>query len=107
MSICRRVDLCNAVKQIICVDRQNQYGSPEDSHELIAKFWSAYLGKEIFPEDVANMMELMKIARRKGQKFNPDNYIDGAGYAILGCILAETAIKENGHAEDSEYFTST
>lgn len=101
MSICRRVYLCNAVKRTICVDRQNRHGSPEDSFRLIAKFWSAYLGKEISPEDVANMMELMKIARRKGQKFNPDNYIDGAGYAILGCALAEASIEEKKYAENS------
>ena len=41
--------------------------------------------------DVANLMELLKVARRKLGSFNPDDYVDGAGYSGVSyeCRLAE------------------
>ena len=33
--------------------------------------------------DAANMMELLKIARRKAGAHNPDDYVDAAGYAAI------------------------
>jgi hypothetical protein len=48
-------------------------------------------------EDVANMMELMKIARRKLGTLKKDNYIDGAGYAAVAfeCAQYETRHRAN------------
>lgn len=89
MSAERRAELCKLVEQIICKDRQDQYGNPEDSHQIIADFWTIYLGITVTALDVTNMMELLKIARRKGQSFNPDNFLDGAGYALIGCTIGE------------------
>lgn len=64
---------------IINGERQDQYGKPEDSFKLIAKYWSAYLGIDIFNYDVALMMTLFKIAREQHQH-KPDSVIDAAGY---------------------------
>lgn len=82
-------------KAFSCVngDRDQQYGSPEDSFKLIAKFWNAYLnsttGKSteelyIRDKDVASMLALLKIARIASGKSKEDNWIDLAGYAACG-----------------------
>ena len=77
-------------------ERQDVYGSPEDSFELIADYWCTYLrslaakrnreaGIEeyfippIFKEDIAMMMTLFKIAREANQH-KRDNIVDAAGY---------------------------
>ena len=83
----------NSLKEadkIINGDRQNQYGSPEDSFQIIADLWDAYLdGKYegdvgiITPLDVAHMMVLFKVARMLGQKPKRDNYIDAQGYLAI------------------------
>jgi hypothetical protein len=70
-------------KQIICGDRQDSYGNPEDSFSQIASLWTAYLGRVILPSDVAHMMILFKVARCLGQKITRDNYIDIQGYAAI------------------------
>jgi len=72
-------------------DRNNEYGKPEDSFGVIANFWSVYLGRKVYPHDVAMMMSLLKIARIKGNKGYADGYIDLAGYAACG---AECAMPE-------------
>lgn len=88
MTYAFREYLCKEVQNKICGERQDMYGNPEDSFKMIAAFWSAYLEIEIKPSQAATMLELMKIARSKGQKFHIDNFIDGAGYAILAGELA-------------------
>ena len=64
---------------IINGERQDQYGSPEDSFRLIAAYWSTYLGRDISEKDVALMMVLFKIAREANQH-KRDNICDAAGY---------------------------
>ena len=76
-------------------ERQDVYGSPEDSFALIARYWQTYLesrpGLSTFmgakpdhadplrAEDVAMMMTLFKIAREANQH-KRDNLVDAAGY---------------------------
>ena len=69
-------------------DRNNEYGGPEDSFGVIANFWSVYLGRKVYPADVAMMMGLLKIARIKANKGYDDGYIDLAGYAACGAECA-------------------
>lgn len=67
-------------------DRRIAYGEAE-SFNLIAEYWSSYLGREISALDVANMMILLKIARTGNvdqRTYHRDNYVDIAGYAGLG-----------------------
>jgi len=67
--------------------RQEDYGRPEDSFGLIARYWSAYLGIEVTKEDVPLLMILLKVAR---QQTSPkrDNLVDIAGYTrTLALIL--------------------
>ena len=74
-------------------DRSDTHGSMWDNHENIARLWNGYLWnvEELTASDVANLMELLKVARRKLGSFNPDDYVDGAGYSGVSyeCRLAE------------------
>jgi hypothetical protein len=71
-------------KTVICGERQDQYGNPEDSFALIADYWGTYLNLESLSSmDVAHMMMLFKIARCQGQKPKRDNYVDLQGYAAI------------------------
>lgn len=88
-----REELLAQVEKCICHDRNDTYGPPENSFQLIADFWTTYLGHPVSPVQVADMMELLKIARRIGRKGHIDNYIDGAGYAIIGGELSLSAMK--------------
>ena len=69
-------------------DRNNEYGGPEDSFGVIANFWSVYLGRKVYPADVAMMMSLLKIARIKANRGYADGYVDLAGYAACGAECA-------------------
>ena len=75
--------------RIVCGDRNEQYGKPEDSFRAIAGFWETYVREEcvstgadvcIQEADVAMMMVLLKVARTFGGT-KADTYIDIAGYA--------------------------
>ena len=86
-------------------DRATDYGSMWENHENIARLWNGYLyNKEgdLTAEDVANLMELMKIARRKSGTLKRDNYIDGAGYAA---VAFECALEESDQNTKSDQFS--
>lgn len=78
-----RQEILQAAAQCVLHDRDNQYGTPEDSFQMIADLWSAYLDAIIKPRDVAAMMALLKIARIK-RSSKEDNWVDLAGYAACG-----------------------
>ena len=70
-------------------ERPEDYGTPENHFEVIARLWTVYLrqacptsdGKlTVAGRDVAPMMALLKIARATTSD-NMDNLIDLAGYA--------------------------
>ena len=75
-------------KKIICQDRNNQYGTPEDNFSKIAKLWSAYLDVDVDSKDVGIMMALFKVARIKTGSFKEDSYIDLVGYGACACECA-------------------
>lgn len=85
--------------RIVCGDRNEQYGEPEDSFRAIAEFWETYVREKcvktgadvcILPADVAMMMVLLKVARTFCAT-KADTYIDIAGYAACA---AEVEAKE-------------
>lgn len=115
MSDVTRQSILNTAKQCVCQDRNDQYGEPEDSFEVIAKLWDAYLDARLesvgkctitYPSDntklthrnhvldahdVGMMMCLLKIARIASGQTNTDNYVDLAGYAACAGEIAATA----------------
>lgn len=86
-------DILDKAKTIINGERQGTYGHAEDSFGVIAKLWSAFLGKELSSADVANMMILMKVARNSSGVYKDDNWIDICGYAALGGEIQDSSNK--------------
>lgn len=81
-----RGKILDKAKKVINGDRQNIYGDPENSFQIIADLWNVYYehsySVELGPKDVAMMMCLLKIARQLHQH-KDDNLVDLAGYAAL------------------------
>lgn len=76
--------------------RPGVHGSAEQSFTMIAQLWEVYIRHivrvrdaiELRPEDVAQMMALLKKARALyGDKQNPDNFVDDIGYSSLAGML--------------------
>lgn len=80
-----RIEALREAARIISTERNMNYGDPEDNFDRTRKIWSVILGTEISNEDVAMMMIGLKMARyvNKGD-FQPDTWIDIAGYAGCG-----------------------
>tara|TARA_R100000700_G_scaffold1924_1_gene4288 strand:+ start:1601 stop:1891 length:291 start_codon:yes stop_codon:yes gene_type:complete len=74
---------------LILDDRADTHGDMIENHRNIAQLWQGYLHDKmhhagrITAHDAANMMELLKVARRKTGAHNDDDYIDAAGYAAV------------------------
>lgn len=71
---------------VVCGERQEQYGDIEDCFEIIADLWTGYLDTGVTKRDVANMMILLKVARNKNCSHR-DNWVDIAGYAACGAEI--------------------
>ena len=90
-----RKEILETAASYVTVDREAQYGSPEDNFQTIADLWNVYLygiakdeSYEICAEDVAVMMCLLKIGRIASGQKKDDNYIDLAGYAACAGEIA-------------------
>ena len=80
----RRMILKDA-EHCVCTDRNLLYGEPEDSFDMIAQLWSAYLGMPVSKRQTIDMMILFKVARNgTAKKPCRDTYVDIAGYAACG-----------------------
>lgn len=88
-----REEILAAAKQCVCGDRDQDYGSPEKSFDMIAELWKSYIREKcIGPDrdvcitgaDVGAMMCLFKLARISTGHRKADNWIDLAGYAACG-----------------------
>lgn len=98
----KRAEILDKAKEIVTQDREQNYGSPEDTFSVIADLWTIYIREKcvgvnadvcLSPSDVAIMMILLKIGRVAGGRFKDDNYVDIAGYAACGGEL-ESALNE-------------
>lgn len=95
--------VCLEAARLVGGDRAATHGDKSINFLNTADAWNAILRAKArrvgYPTpvalealDVANMLEAFKIARRYSGSYNPDDYVDGAGYAGCG---AEIAAKEN------------
>ena len=73
--------------------RNDSYDEPESNFERIAALWSAYLGREITPTDVAVMNVLQKVGRLMYSPTHWDSWVDIAGYAACGADVSQTTTK--------------
>lgn len=102
-----RETVLKTAQNIVLNDREEQYGTPEDSFTAICAFWNTYIscksqGITLQRSDIAAMMILLKIAR---QMYRPkdDNWVDIAGYAACGAELDEiTALWKNNEEYEGE-----
>lgn len=98
-----RAAVLEKARACVCGEREEDYGSPEDSFGCIAELWEAYIRAAcvspnaiitVTPTDVAMMMALLKIAR-VGTSFvggTADSFVDLAGYAACGAECAEVTV---------------
>lgn len=98
-----KVKLLDAAKATVA-DRGTAYGGVEDNFGRIARLWSAHLLNRtgtIFtftPDDVAQMMVLLKVARLENQPNHLDSWTDIAGYAACGAEITQDLPKVNKSA---------
>ena len=94
----KRKEILDRALACVCGDREQDYGSPENNFRTIADMWSAFMGIEITPTEVAAMMALLKIARVASGHSKADNWIDLACYAACGGELE--SIEEERRVEN-------
>ena len=94
----KRAEILDTAKQYVTKDRDATHGDMEDNFESIAELWQIYFNKEwnFTSTDVAVMMALLKIARLKSNKSNPDNWVDACGYMACGGELAIRKGRDDG-----------
>lgn len=80
----QREEILEQAKVIVTVDRNSNYGEPEQNFQRIADMWSGYLGVGVQAHDVAAMMILMKVSRIATSPQVQDHWVDIAGYAGCG-----------------------
>lgn len=87
--------ILDEARAIVDGDREQTYGDPCKTMQMIADLWSVFLRQEIHPEDVAMMMALLKIARYTQSGFeHRGSLVDLCGYAYL------IERMQNSHKED-------
>ena len=98
--ITQRERCLNEARKIVCSDRNEQYGEPENNFDVIADYWAVYvngkykIGVQLDSGDVAHMMTLFKMGRITTAKtYKEDNYIDLAGYAACAMECATNKAK--------------
>ena len=84
----KRSDVLYTADSLINGDRENDYGEAHESFEAIARMWSAYLGVDVAPHDVCNLMALLKLARLRNGPHD-DSSVDACGYLALGAELSD------------------
>lgn len=95
-----RAAVLEKARACVCGEREQDYGSPEDSFGCIAELWEAYLRAaciapdsvvRVTPADVAMLMALLKIARVGTSCVGgtADSFVDLAGYAACGAECAD------------------
>ena len=88
-------EILEQAKKLVSGDRHDKHGDKIVNHENIARLWSGYLQNKtqlkinLLPEDVANLMILLKVARSQAGQHNIDDYVDTCGYASIAGEIAE------------------
>lgn len=91
-----RKEILAAAEKCVCGQREEDYGTPEDSFRLIAELWMPLIkacvpeGTDVCvnPDTVSLMMALLKVARIINNPEHLDSWVDLAGYAACGGEIA-------------------
>lgn len=92
-----RSETLRTAEAMVCGQREQDYGTPEDNFTAIAELWSAYLDLSLSPEDVAMLMCLFKIGRIRTGTGTADSFVDLAGYAACGAEI----VTERGKTDET------
>ena len=93
-----RKEILAAAERCVCGQREQDYGTPENSFKVIGELWEVYIKEKcvgtdtivtIVPEDVAALLGLLKIARIATGHGKDDNWVDLAEYAACGGELQQ------------------
>jgi hypothetical protein len=91
-----RVEMLREAARIVNGDRDKQYGGPEDNFDRIAKIWTVIFARKFTTEDVALAFVATKLARfASNSGFQPDTWIDIAGYAACGFEVGKALHSKN------------
>jgi hypothetical protein len=82
-----RGKILDEAKALTYTNRQDDYGTPTINFNRISGLLSAYLEREVTPEQSAMICALIKVARSM-EAYKDDNYIDGAAYFAIAGELA-------------------
>ena len=80
MSKRKSLSILEEADKLVTTDRQNDYGHPAEDFARAAALWSAIIGKQITPRQIALCMIAIKISR-ECHRHKRDNLVDIAGYA--------------------------
>ena len=100
-----RKSILDEAANIVCNDRNKQYGEPEDNFATIASLWNPYLSTRLGCDvkldgaDVGMLMTLFKCGRIVSGQAKRDNFVDAAGY--IACA-GEIALKGERNDEPKE-----
>lgn len=98
----------DTAKKMVCGEREQDYGTPEDNFAAIAKLWNDYLYSRkishviLNAKDVAMMMALLKIARIATGGGTVDSFVDLAGYAACGYEIYSKRLLNNSNTIKEE-----
>lgn len=87
-----RGDILEQARRAVTTDRAVTHGPAEDTFGAIARVWSARLGFDLRPDQVAVMLIDLKTCRAWGNPGHADNWVDMAGYAACGGELSERPV---------------
>jgi hypothetical protein len=87
-----REEALHTAADLIAGNRDKQYGGPEENFRRIADIWTVLFDRVFTPEEVAIAMVGVKMARWANKAgFQPDTWIDIAGYAGCGYEVGQIA----------------
>jgi len=88
------------VMELVRGDRKQTHGDFLLNHENIARLWTAFLSnrldvrdKALSAAEVAQMLQIFKIARTQAGAHNDDDYKDSIGYAMIAGGIANARTK--------------
>lgn len=88
-SIPRVGEVLSELSRTLNVDRQATHGDPFDTLGMTAELWTIVFGRKFSRAEVAQAMQLLKIARSRHGNYNPDDDQDNLGYGVLKTVMEQ------------------
>ncbi len=73
-------------RKLVTTSRMRDYGDPAETMRRTALAWSALLGTDVSPKQVALCMAALKLVR-ESRRHKRDNLDDAAGYVEIASTL--------------------